>query len=327
MQHLHLKYKVYALDLFGFGDSAKNVRRYTFDEQVRMVIDFLYALELRKVALIGHGLGAWVAAELARRTPETVARMLLISAPLFAPDNLSTRAAPPSRRVTKPLGRLAVPDAADKTIYNAGNLRPDTPLASLGKSGYSDNPIPRPIHPSSDPTIPNARLINRQKLEEAAAAAAASRNVIPNVPQMNEDNPLFRLLANQEPAALLNRTVRRTDQHYEKLVQDVSRADSRALSQIAAYYDAGSALDAVRVLPMPVMLVHGTADPLIPPPGEAVWNYLTQNKEDLCVPIPLNAGHFPMYEYDAFPRLLNGFLDEPDISKLEIKERWRRRSR
>ena len=77
----------------------------------------------------------------------------------------------------------------------------------------------------------------------------------------------------------------------------------------------------------PVMLVHGTADPLIPPPVEAVWNYVTQDKENLCVPIPLNAGHFPMYEYDAFPRLLNGFLDEPDISKLEIKERWRRRSR
>ena len=329
MQHLHLKYKVYALDLFGFGDSAKNLRRYTFDEQVRMVIEFLDALQLKKVALIGHGLGAWVAAELARRTPETVARMLLISAPLFAPDNLSTRAAPPSRRVTKPLGRLAVPDAADKTIYNAAGLRPDTPLASLGKGGYSDKPIPRPIHPmyadSTDPTIPNARLINRAKLEEAAAAAKSS--IIPTATQMNEDNPLFKLLANQEPAALLNRTVKRTDQHYEKLVQDVSRTDGRAMGQIAAYYDAGTALDAVRVLPMPVMLVHGTADPLIPQPVEAVWNYLTQDKENLCVPIPLNAGHFPMYEYDAFPRLLNGFLDEPDISKLEIKERWRRRSR
>jgi pimeloyl-ACP methyl ester carboxylesterase len=257
--------------------------------------------------------------------------MLLISAPLFAPDNLSTRAIPPARRVTKPLGRLAVTDAADKTIYNATGLRPDTPLASLGKGGYNDKPIPRPAHPMhaepSDPTLPNARLINRAKLEEAAAAAAANRNVIPTAMQMNEDNPLFRLLANQEPAALLNRTVKRTDQYYDKLAQDVSRTDGRALSQIAAYYDAGSALDAVRVLPMPVMLVHGTADPLIPQPVEAVWNYLTQDKENLCVPIPLNAGHFPMYEYDAFPRLLNGFLDEPDISKLEIKERWRRRSR
>lgn len=330
MQQLHLKYKVYALDLFGFGDSAKNPRRYSLDEQVRMVGEFLHALQLKKAALVGHGLGAWVAAELAKRAPDTVARMLLIGTPLFTPDDLQRRRPPrPERPVTKPLNRAAL-DALDKTIYNAGDLRRDTPLASLGRGGYDDKPDSRPRQPAladpSDPTVPNARMIQRARLEEAARAAAG-RTVIPTAQQTSEDNPLYRVLAGQEPSALLGKTIRRLEQQHEKLIQDVSRTDVRAITQSALYYDAGALLDTLRVLSMPVMMVHGESDPIIPLPDEAVWNYLTQEKEDWCVPVPLPAGHFPMFDYEAFPRLLGGFLDAPDISKMEIKERWRRRSR
>ncbi len=327
MQHLHLKFKVYAVDLFGFGDSAKNPRRYGMDEQVRMVIEFLRMLQLRKVAVVGHGLGAWVAAELARRSPDVIARMMLISTPLFTPPDLSNRQSP-SRAIASPINRAE--GDADKTIYNVDEFRRDAPLASLGRGGYDDKPISRPRQPKiadpADPTLPNARLINRAQLEKAALAAS-SREVIPAFMKTNEDNPLYKLLSNQEPSVLLNRTFRRQDTQYEKLAQDVSRTDTRVLTETAAHYDPGAILDALRVLSMPVMLVHGMSDPLIAPPEEAVWNYLTQEKEDLCVPVPVPAGHFPMYEYDSFPRMLGGFLDAPDISKLEIKERWRRRSR
>jgi pimeloyl-ACP methyl ester carboxylesterase len=330
MQQLHLKYKVFALDMFGFGDSAKNLRRYTLDEQVRMVGEFLDALQLKKVALVGHGLGAWVAAELAKRSPEAVARMLLISTPLFTPDDLLRRRPPrPQRPVTKPLNRAAL-EALDKTIYNAADFRRATPLASLGRGGYDDKPDSRPRQPvltdPSDPTIPNPRMLQRAKQDEAARNAAG-RTVIPGAGQTSEDNPLYRALAGQEPSALLAKTVRRLDQQYEKLTQDVSRTDPRVLTQTALYYDSGALLDTLRVLSMPVMMVHGESDPLIPPPEEAVWNYLTQDKEDLCVPVPLPAGHFPMFDFESFNRLLGGFLDAEDISKMEIRERWRRRSR
>lgn len=326
MQHLHLKFKVYAIDLFGFGDSAKNPRRYGMDEQIRMVIEVMQALDLRKAAVVGHGLGAWVAAEVARRAPQTVARMMLISAPLFTPPNLSTRKAPAKPPPSSPITTPPSPDL-DKTVYNASDLRRDLPLASLGRGGYDDKPVSRPRQPEpGDPTIPNARLINRALLEEAAKSPQ-SRSVIPAIMTQNDNNPLYKLMAGQEPAGLLNRTFRRADPQYEKLAQDVSRTDGRVLAQTAAYYDAGSLLDALRVLSMPVMLVHGMTDPLIPQPDESVWNYLTADKEDLCVPVPLPAGHFPMYEFDSFMRMLGGFLDAPDISQLQIKERWRRRSR
>ncbi|MCU0475705.1 MAG: alpha/beta hydrolase [Anaerolineae bacterium] len=330
MQTLHLKYRVFAVDLFGFGDSAKNPRRYTLDEQVRMLVQFLQSIQQKKVAVVAHGLGAWVAAELARRAPDAVARMMLISSPLFDPGDLANRPTP--KPVTHPI-RL---EDADKTIYNTERPpteeRGDAPLASIGRGGYpEDAPDRRVPDPdalgSSDPTIPNARLINRARLEEAARALAAMRASDTTALKPNEDNPLYKRLSGLDPAGLLNRTMKRTDVQYEKLMQDVSRTDARVLIQMATYYDAGAALDALRVASMPTMIVHGADDPLIDVPNESVWNYLTNEKEDSCVPVPLSCGHFPMFEYDAFPRLLGNFLDTADISNIEIKERWRRRSR
>ncbi|NOG51100.1 MAG: alpha/beta fold hydrolase [Chloroflexi bacterium] len=136
MQHLHLKYKVYAIDLFGFGDSAKNPRRYPIEEQIRMVQFVLEALDLKRAALVGHGLGAWVAAEIARRAPDSVARMMLISTPLYSPVDLDHRAPPMRMRSS------ATPSSMDpgKTIYNAAELRGVRPLASLGRGGYDDKP-------------------------------------------------------------------------------------------------------------------------------------------------------------------------------------------
>lgn len=329
MQQLHLKYRVFAVDLFGFGDSAKNPRRYTLDEQVRMLAQFLQSIQQKKVAVVAHGLGAWVAAELARRSPDSVAKMLLISPPLFDPGDLATRPVP-----VRPPSQAQRPDEIDRTIYSAD--RPPTedhPLASIGRGGYSDEASAERRAPDldsigyADPTIPNARLINRAKLEEAARALAAMRATDTSTTKPNEDNPLYKRLNGQDPTTLLNRTMKRTDQQYEKMVQDVARTDARVLIQMATYYDAGATLDALRVSTMPTMLVHGTDDPLLDLPNEAVWNYLTNEKEDSCVPVPLACGHFPMFEYDAFPRLLGSFLDAQDISNMEIKERWRRRSR
>lgn len=329
MQHLHLKYKVYAIDLFGFGDSAKNPRRYPIEEQIRMVQFVLDALDLKRAALIGHGLGAWIAAEIARRAPDSVARMMLISAPLYSPVDLDHRAPPMRMRASAVHGTMD----PNKTIYNAEGLRGVRPLASLGRGGYDDKPASRPRQPSiadlgpGDPTIPNARLLNQVKLEEAARAQAERQAAGTDIPDPNPQNPLYQLLASHSPDSLLNRCVRRTDGLYNRLGPDVSRIDGRVLRETAIFYDAGRMLDNLRVIPVPTVLVHGQNDPLISSPDEAVWNYLTHEKEELCVPIPVPGGHFPMSEYDNFHRLLTGFLDADDLREFEVKERWRRRSR
>jgi pimeloyl-ACP methyl ester carboxylesterase len=75
MQAASVSYRAYALDLWGFGDSAK-------DQQVALVERFLEQMGIGKVALIGHGLGAVVASLFAMRHPESVDRWMGVSYPL-----------------------------------------------------------------------------------------------------------------------------------------------------------------------------------------------------------------------------------------------------
>jgi pimeloyl-ACP methyl ester carboxylesterase len=93
-------------------------------------------------------------------------------------------------------------------------------------------------------------------------------------------------------------------------------------------YDSGQMLDMLRGLPLPVVVLHGQNDPIIPEPSEDIWTYLTTDREITLMGIPLpNVRHFPMLEHEPFLRLAGEFLETPDISKLEVKERWVRRTR
>jgi len=85
MQHLHLKYSVYTLDLPGFGDSAKNPSRYAVARMTDILVQFLDQLAIPKAAFLCHGLGGLVATEFAQRFPDRAARMMLVSLPLFDP--------------------------------------------------------------------------------------------------------------------------------------------------------------------------------------------------------------------------------------------------
>lgn len=81
MQAASTTYRTYALDLWGFGDSAKVSDRYTLDQQVRLIDLFLQELGIRKIAMIGHGLGALVALLYASMHKESVDRTMAISLP------------------------------------------------------------------------------------------------------------------------------------------------------------------------------------------------------------------------------------------------------
>ena len=82
MQAASSLYRAYALDFWGFGDTAKQPDRYTLDEQVRLIGSFMDALGIVKTPLVGHGLGAIVALEFAMRNPDMVDRLMLIGCPI-----------------------------------------------------------------------------------------------------------------------------------------------------------------------------------------------------------------------------------------------------
>lgn len=82
MDDLSERYRAYALDLWGFGDTDRRQDGYSLDAYIELVERFLDELGLRRVALIGHGLGGAIAIRLAASLPERVDRLAAVCTPL-----------------------------------------------------------------------------------------------------------------------------------------------------------------------------------------------------------------------------------------------------
>ena len=82
MQAAAIQYRAYALDLWGFGDTAKRSEYYSLDKQMGLLDAFLDKLGVGRIALIGHGLGAVVALKYAARHRGYVNRVMGIGLPV-----------------------------------------------------------------------------------------------------------------------------------------------------------------------------------------------------------------------------------------------------
>jgi pimeloyl-ACP methyl ester carboxylesterase len=106
MQAASVSYRAYALDLWGFGDTAKYPSNYSLNKQVQLIDGFLYEMGIARVALVGHGLGAVVAMLYALRNPDIVDRVMAVSYPLDENNvNARLRTSTPSELAEWLLGR------------------------------------------------------------------------------------------------------------------------------------------------------------------------------------------------------------------------------
>lgn len=72
------RYRVLALDLVGFGESARPATRYTAADYVRMLAEFIRALEWEQPPiLVASGLSAGFCVHLGTQHPELVSRLIL----------------------------------------------------------------------------------------------------------------------------------------------------------------------------------------------------------------------------------------------------------
>lgn len=92
MEALADKYRAYALDLWGFGDSDKSKPRYSVADYVTLISSFVNAMGIRQFPLVGHALGAVVALEYAAGYPEQVKKVVAVSLPL-TPDSINRKLA------------------------------------------------------------------------------------------------------------------------------------------------------------------------------------------------------------------------------------------
>lgn len=82
MQVASTSYRAYALDLWGFGDTAHVSTNYTLEQQASLIDRFLIEMGIGKIALVGHGMGALVSMTFAVHFSHSVDRVMAISCPL-----------------------------------------------------------------------------------------------------------------------------------------------------------------------------------------------------------------------------------------------------
>jgi pimeloyl-ACP methyl ester carboxylesterase len=145
MDALSEEYRVYAFDMWGFGDSDKSQDRYSLSSYVDLLTSFVDELGIRApVPLIGHALGASVAVAYAGQNPDTVDRIMAISLPMGL-DSVNQRLVSGGGSfVSRVIGRSqgenydsvksefsrTAPEAIEKSVHSV--LRMDLP-AILGQ--------------------------------------------------------------------------------------------------------------------------------------------------------------------------------------------------
>ena len=90
MQVASTSFRAYGLDFWGFGESSRDSKRYSIDQQTDLLSRFLDEMGIGKVALVGHGLGALVGFNFCSRWPKSVDRMLAVNCPMDY-ESINTR--------------------------------------------------------------------------------------------------------------------------------------------------------------------------------------------------------------------------------------------
>lgn len=83
MQALAIRHRSFAFDLWGFGDSSKDLPNYTLLAYVEMIDQFINQLGIMKpVTLVGHSLGAVAALKYTSKFPQNVDKLVTVALPV-----------------------------------------------------------------------------------------------------------------------------------------------------------------------------------------------------------------------------------------------------
>lgn len=80
-------YRVFALSQRGHGDSARPDDRYAMTDFAADVIEFMDAMEIPRVVLVGHSMGSFVAQRVAYAAPQRVRKLVLVGSSASAAHN------------------------------------------------------------------------------------------------------------------------------------------------------------------------------------------------------------------------------------------------
>jgi pimeloyl-ACP methyl ester carboxylesterase len=199
MQVASNSFRTYAIDLWGFGDTAKDAVRYTLERQVQLLDSFLEEMGIARLALVGHGLGAVLALMYARRHPEIVDRVMAVGCPLDE-TMLSPRLGSPAllelvdwllggEPLSDPV-RLEIPKTDPQAILTSLNSLKAVNLQALWKDMKTACLF---VNGQNDPAVSLPRL--EQLAEMPYMIHAVSFDQSGHFPMINETSKFCRLLS------------------------------------------------------------------------------------------------------------------------------------
>ena len=336
MQQLSMKYRTYALDFWGFGDSGRDTRRYDFQSQVMLLDQFMEKMGISKAALIGHDLGAAVAARYATQHPDRVPRLMVVCPPLFwmapqpTPAISGAPAAPPL-----PAGSTASESAASKPAPNAAPQPAPSPAPQkpalpvnpeaetmpwrteeikariqasleqrakeLGEARQSVAMAPKP--PRDAATPPTDKPVREVGTPSAAPppTSTAPASSQPDSASGSVAGQVQRANPLKEHLETLDRAEllkRHVDAgpDQEKLRVEIEKADTVALAMSIESFADVDTLRDLKALTIPAVMVYGLNDTFLPLPDVKMLASLSEGQRPFHT-IPMESiRHFPMLE-------------------------------
>jgi pimeloyl-ACP methyl ester carboxylesterase len=82
MTALEGRYRTYALDFWGFGESGKPRSGYSVDDFVSLVDQFMDRLGIPSAPIVGHSMGGTVALKLAMAYPKRASKIVVVGSPI-----------------------------------------------------------------------------------------------------------------------------------------------------------------------------------------------------------------------------------------------------
>ncbi len=307
MQQLSVKYRTYAVDLWGFGGSGKNKFYYSIDGQVDTLQKFIDRMGIPKAVFVGHGLGAAVAAHFAVK-PESsniVHRLITIAPPLLGTKSKQGPSA------NAPAPPPPVPKGSDAPTLlrpsKAGRERLLQAAQAQGLSAAAAEPI------QSNTSAP-----------EAPPPQPASPSPMPLAAGANAMSAMF---SKSKLTTILGRHMDTSSSDYQKLLVEVEKAADEAARVSAQSLNQFNPFRNLMQAKALTLAIYGESDTFIPA-DETLLQQIKTTKPEFRSIVLSDARHFPMLEDTTrFIRILRSFMEAPTLAEFEVKAEWRRRTR
>lgn len=199
MEALSDRYRTYALDLWGFGDSDRNVQHYDIESYVLLVDQFMTQLGILHAAFVGHSLGAVVAVLSAVRSVERVDRVMAVSIPLGDTNIAKRLTGTGGSLLDRVLGRRTPTDyseielEATKTDPVAVATSAKSLMSFEMRRAFDKLKMPTLlVHGDKDPFISSFQLDDMHRLDDNVRPI--SLNESGHFPMLDEASKFQRLL-------------------------------------------------------------------------------------------------------------------------------------